>query len=125
MKLTPESTRVLYANSEGGTVVLIVNHVTAARRWEVYERGKTSSRAASLKERQQFEHATNPRRGHITTREEWIARHPGDFIDPSLTHRAAHGEAGGPMFWQWHKSEADAREWLISAGAAIDENSEK
>lgn len=125
MKLTPESTRVLYSNSDGGTVSLRVNHVTGSRRWEVYPQGKTTSRDATLKERQQFEHAINPCRGHITTREDWLKRNAG-HIDPGLTHRAAYSkESGGAMFWQWHPSEAAAREWLIQAGAAIDEDSGK
>lgn len=127
MKLTAESTRILYANSDGGTVSLVINHVTGGRRWEVYERGKTSSRPASLKERQQFEHATNPRRGRITTREEWIRRNGSNGLlsDQAMTHRASHSEPGGNMFWQWFPSETAAREWLIQAGAAIDEDSGK
>jgi hypothetical protein len=115
MKLTAENTRTLYANNEGGTVVLCVNHVTGSRRWEVYERGKTSSRPASLKERQQFEESIKLTLvGRIMTREEFAKT----FTEPnhSMTHRASYHTQRGELLWAWLPSEAAAVEWLKQRG---------
>lgn len=115
MKLSPETTRILYSNSDGGTVSLAVNHVTGSRRWEVYERGKTSSRAATLRERQNFEESIKAKKsGRILTREEFAKT----FAEPahSMTHRASYHTDSGELCWGWLPSEAAAVEWLKQRG---------